>query len=73
MVIQPSQNLRGIVNQIDIGFGVQVAEDLVRILEHVEVLNLGRQAADTNRLFNCVGGPKVPCSRMAREPAHALA
>ena len=70
MVIQPSQNLRRLVNQIDIGFGIEVAEDLVRVFEHVQMLNLGRKTAEANRFFDCFSGTKVTCSRTGRENKH---
>ena len=63
MIIQPPQNLGGIVNQVDIGFGIEVPENFVRVPEYVDVLNLRCEAAGADGLFNCFGGTKVPCSR----------
>ena len=63
MVVQPAQNLRSVVDQVDIRLGIEVAEDLVRVLEHVQVLDLGRETPEPNRLFDRLGRPKVTRSR----------
>src|SRR5271169_6617453 len=67
IIIQPAQNFRGLVDQIDVGFGIEVAEDLVGVFEHVEVLDVGSKISKTNRFFDGFGCAKVTCTRTGRE------
>ena len=60
MVVEPAEHLGRLVDQVDVGLGIEVAEDVVGVLEHVEVLDLGGQAPDLQRLLDRVGRPKVP-------------
>ncbi len=62
MIVEPAQHLGRLVDQVDIGLGVKMTEDVVGVLEHIEVLNLGGQATDLQRLLDRVGRTKVACA-----------
>ena len=60
MVVEPAEHLGRLVDQVDVGLGIEVAEDVVGVLEHVEVLDLRGQASDLQRFLDGVGRAEVP-------------
>ena len=70
MVVQPAQDLRGFVDQLDISLGIEVAEHVVGVLEHVEMLDLGRDTTNADRLFDGLGRAKVTRARTRRKNQH---
>ena len=65
VIIQPAQDLGGIVDEVDIRLGIEVAEHLVGVLEHVKMLDLRRETARQDRLLNGLGRPKMTCAALA--------
>ena len=59
IVIQPAENFRSVVDKVDVGLGIEMTKDLIRILEHVKMLNIGREVSASNRLFNCLRGTQM--------------
>src|SRR5271157_2461358 len=64
MVVEPAQNLGRVVDQVDVRLGIEVAKDVVGILENVQVLDLGGQSPDPQGLLDRLG-----CAEMSRPGA----
>ena len=62
MVVEPAQNLGSLVDQVDVRLGIEVAKDVVGILENVQVLDLGGQSPDLQGFFDRVGCAEMPRS-----------
>ena len=70
LVVEPAEHLGGVVDQVDVGLGVEVTKDVVGVLEHVEVLDLGGEPPDSaapSRSRRPPGG--VPPRRWRKGPA----
>ena len=60
MIVEPAKYLGRIVDQVEVGLGVEMPKDLVGVLEHVQVLDFGGQSPDLESLLDRVRRPKVP-------------
>ena len=70
MVIEPAQNLGGAIDEINIGFGIEMAEDLVSILKYIYMLNIGGESTELNCLCDGIRCMKVACSRASGKYEH---
>ena len=67
IVIQPAQNLRGFVNQVDIRFRIKVSKYLICIFEHIHMLNFSCNAPNEDCLLDRFRRPEMPRSRTRRK------
>jgi hypothetical protein len=60
VVVEPAEQLGRLVHQVDVGFGVEVPEELVGVLQRVDVLHFRGGAREPERALDGVGRAHVP-------------
>src|SRR5437867_7054504 len=72
VVVEPAEDLRRVVDQVEVRLLVETAEELGRVVEGVDVTHLPGGAGGRERALDRLGRPDVPGAGRRREDQHSI-